>query len=159
MPRFAAFLLSCAVVQPPAASKKRNSQRGSPAKEQQRGSAVINVLFVGLGGFVGAILRYLLGLIPVRQTPFPIITLCINVLGAFGIGLLAALCERHKINSQPLLLFLKVGLCGGFTTFSTFSLETYDLLSSGRTVPAILYALLSVGLCLLAIFGARALIH
>ena len=117
---------------------------------------MINVLFVGLGGFVGAILRYLLGLIPVRQTPFPIITLCINVLGAFGIGLLAALCERHKINSQPLLLFLKVGLCGGFTTFS---LEAYDLLSSGRTVPAILYALLSVGLCLLAIFGARALIH
>ena len=117
---------------------------------------MINVLFVGLGGFVGAILRYLLGLIPVRQTPFPIITLCINMLGAFGIGLLAALCERHKINSQPLLLFLKVGLCGGV---STFSLETYDLLSSGRTAPAILYALLSVGLCLLAIFGARALIH
>ncbi|MBD9113659.1 MAG: fluoride efflux transporter CrcB [Ruminococcaceae bacterium] len=118
-----------------------------------------NVIFVGLGGFVGAILRYLLGLIPVRQTPFPIITLCINVLGAFVIGLLAALCEKNKINSQPLLLFLKVGLCGGFTTFSTFSLETYDLLSSGRTAPAILYALLSVGLCLLAIFGARALIH
>ena len=43
---------------------------------------MINVLFVGLGGFVGAILRYLLGLIPVRQTPFPIITLCINVLGS-----------------------------------------------------------------------------
>jgi CrcB protein len=73
-----------------------------------------NVIFVGLGGFVGAVLRYLLGLIPVRQTPFPIITLCINMLGAFVIGLLAALCERHKINSQPLLLFLKVGLCGGF---------------------------------------------
>lgn len=118
-----------------------------------------NVIFVGLGGFVGAILRYLLGLIPVRQTPFPIITLCINVLGAFVIGLLAALCEKNKINSQPLLLFSKVGLCGGFTTFSTFSLETYDLLSSGHTAPAILYALLSVGLCLLAIFGARALIH
>ena len=109
-----------------------------------------NVIFVGLGGFVGAVLRYLLGLIPVRQTPFPIITLCINVLGAFVIGLLAALCEKHKINSQPLLLF---------STFSTFSLETYDLLSSGHTAPAILYALLSVGLCLLAIFGARALIH
>lgn len=119
----------------------------------------MNALFVGLGGFVGAVLRYLLGLIPVKQTPFPIITLCINVLGAFGIGLLAALCEKNKINSQPLLLFLKVGFCGGFTTFSTFSLEAYDLLSSGRTALAILYALLSVGLCLLAIFGARALIH
>lgn len=60
---------------------------------------MINVLFVGLGGFVGAILRYLLGLIPVRQTPFPIITLCINVLGAFVIGLLAA-CVK-KIKSIP----------------------------------------------------------
>lgn len=55
-----------------------------------------NVIFVGLGGFVGAVLRYLLGLIPVRQTPFPIITLCINVLGAFVIGLLAALCEKKN---------------------------------------------------------------
>ena len=85
---------------------------------------MINVLFVGLGGFVGAILRYLLGLIPVRQTPFPIITLCINVLGTFGIGLLAALCEKHKMNSQPLLLFLKVGLCVGFSRFSTVAFET-----------------------------------
>lgn len=108
---------------------------------------------------MGAILRYLLGLIPVRQTPFPIITLCINMLGAFVIGLLTALYEKNKINSQPLLLFLKMRICSKFTTFSTFSLETYNLLSSKRTAPAILYALLSVGLCLLAIFGARALIH
>ncbi len=58
-----------------------------------------------------------------------------------------------------MIRMLFVGLCGGFATFSTFSLEAYDLLSSGRTALAILYALLSVGLCLLAIFGARALIH
>ena len=61
--------------------------------------------FVGLGGFVGAVLRYLLGLIPVRQTPFPIITLCINMLGAFGIGLLAALCEGIKLTPSRCCCF------------------------------------------------------
>lgn len=120
---------------------------------------MIRILCVGLGGFVGAVLRYLLGLIPVKQTPFPVMTLVINVAGAFVIGVLAALCEKNKMQSQPLLLFLKVGVCGGFTTFSTFSLEAYDLLSSGRTATAVFYALLSVALCLLAIGGARALIH
>lgn len=66
---------------------------------------MINVLFVGLGGFVGAILRYLLGLIPGASNAFSHYHSVHQQLGAFGIGLLAALCERHKINSQPLLLF------------------------------------------------------
>jgi CrcB protein len=119
---------------------------------------VINVLFVGLGGFVGAILRYLLGLIPVRQTPFPIITLCINMLGAFGIGLLAALCERHKINSQPLLLFLKVGLCGGFTTFSTFAYETGIMMEKGQIGLALLYVILSAVFGVLAVLAGQMLV-
>ncbi len=120
---------------------------------------MINVIFVGLGGFLGAVMRYLLGLIPIKEyTAFPIITLVINIVGAFVIGLIAAFCEKNKIASQPLILFLKVGLCGGFTTFSTFSLESYDLFAEGKTLMAIAYILLSVAFCILAVFGARVLV-
>lgn len=120
---------------------------------------MINVLFVGLGGFIGAVMRYLLGLIPIKEyTSFPVITLLINIVGAFVIGVIAALCEKNKIASQPLILFLKVGLCGGFTTFSTFSLESFDLFSEGKTIMAAAYIILSVVFCVLAVFGARVLV-
>ena len=85
---------------------------------------MIKYLCVGLGGAVGAMLRYLIGLVPVgASNGFPIKTLLINILGAFVIGVLAVLGEKHSL--PPLLvLTLKTGVCGGFTTFSTFSLET-----------------------------------
>lgn len=107
-------------------------------------------LYVGMGGFIGSILRYLIGLIPLKTTHgFPILTLCINVLGAFLIGVISTLALKKSMNPH-LVLLLKTGLCGGFTTFSTFALETVTLYKNGHSPLAIIYILLS---CLLGIIA------
>ncbi len=105
----------------------------------------MNIIYVGLGGFVGAVCRYLFGLIPVNETfAFPIKTLLINVLGCIAIGVIALFTTKHTGYDQGLILFLKVGVCGGFTTFSTFALETTDLMRSGHFLMALVYVLISV---------------
>lgn len=118
---------------------------------------LLNCLCVGLGGFVGSVLRYLVTLLP-YGAGFPVKTLAINVLGAFVLGLICALATRHVDASPQLMLMLKVGLCGGFTTFSTFALETSDLLQSGAWPAALAYAAASVVLSVAAVFGAEALV-
>lgn len=106
-------------------------------------------LYVGLGGAIGAILRYTISLIPVK-TDFPILTLITNVIGAFAIGVIVALAVKYKMSDNVILL-LKTGVCGGFTTFSTFSLESVNLLKSGRTSMAVIYAILSLMLSVTAV--------
>ena len=114
-----------------------------------------DLLTVGIGGFLGSILRYLAGFLPLRpQNGFPLITLLINIIGAFAIGLLVAVSTKAGLNPR-LILFLKIGLCGGFTTFSTFSLETVQLLESGKIGIAIAYIVASMLCCILAIFLAE----
>ena len=108
------------------------------------------VLFVGLGGGIGAILRYLISLLPYQGT-FPVLTLITNVLGAVMIGYVVDSAEPRQL-SENTVKFLKTGLCGGFTTFSTFSLETYSLFMEEEYLQAGLYAGLSVILCLMGIF-------
>ena len=82
---------------------------------------MMNCIIVGTGGFLGAVARYLIGLIPINpQNGFPIKTLLINIIGAFVIGLVVAFGAKKDWNPQ-LILFLKVGICGGFTTFSSFA--------------------------------------
>jgi len=106
---------------------------------------MLNILSVGLGGGVGAICRYLIGLIPVSETTlFPVKTFGINLLGCILIGMIAAAAAKNDVLNSHLLLFLKVGLCGGFTTYSTFALETADLIKSGNIMIAFLYVLGSV---------------
>ena len=118
----------------------------------------LNCLFVGLGGFVGSVLRYLVGFIPTGAAAFPIKTLVINIVGSFVIGLVCALASKLGTAMNPqLLLFLKVGVCGGFTTFSTFALESNGLIQAGNTPLAVLYAVLSVTLSIAAVFAAQAL--
>lgn len=118
-----------------------------------------NCLFVGIGGALGTISRYLISLLPVKpQNGFPVVTLCINIIGAFFIGLIVALATKNKHFDPGLLLFLKVGICGGFTTFSTFSLETVGLLRAGNYFAAVSYMALSVILCLAAVISAQVLV-
>lgn len=118
----------------------------------------MNCLLVGLGGAVGAVCRYLLTRLPVKPSSgFPVVTLGINVLGAFALGALLALAGRN-VNLDPrLMLFLKVGVCGGFTTFSTFCGETEQLLAAGHTVTAAVYIALSVLLGVGAVWAAQLL--
>jgi len=118
----------------------------------------LNILAVGAGGFIGAVLRYLIGKITIREnTVFPIKTFAINVIGCLIIGLITVLAAKNTHIDQRWILFLKVGLCGGFTTFSTFALETTDLLKGGHTAVAFLYAVLSIVVGCAVIFGAELL--
>ncbi len=120
----------------------------------------MNILIVGAGGFIGAVLRYLIGLIPLNQAgAFPVKTMCINIVGSFLIGLVAAYSVEHSDCSQSLQLFLKVGICGGFTTFSSFALETTTLMNKGNTLYAALYTCLSVILGVAAIYLAEKLYY
>lgn len=114
-------------------------------------------LLVGLGGALGAILRYSISMISVKSD-IPLTTLCINIAGAILIGCIVGFYEQHALASDGLLLFLKTGLCGGFTTFSTFSLETLNLLEKQKYVLGASYALCSVILCILGVIFGRFLI-
>lgn len=106
---------------------------------------MLDCLAVALGGAIGSVLRYLIGLFPLKeQTLFPIKTFAINVLGCFVIGLIAALSLKSSNLNPRLVLFLKVGICGGFTTFSTFALESSNLLKNGHPGIAALYMFLSI---------------
>lgn len=109
-----------------------------------------SILIVGLGGFIGTVFRYLLGLIPV-QIDFPIVTLIINFTGAFLIGAVYSFSENSNVNPK-LTLFFKTGICGGFTTFSTFSLETFNLIENKKFLTAGIYSVSSVILCLLGVW-------
>lgn len=111
-------------------------------------------VFVGVGGFVGAVCRYLISLLPYRGG-FPALTLLTNFLGAVAIGAVVSLAGGLLKTYPEAVLFLKTGVCGGFTTFSTFSLETLTLLETQKPVHAGLYALLSVGLCVCGVFMGR----
>ena len=111
--------------------------------------------WVALGGALGSVARYAVSLGTARWlgVGFPWGTLCVNVAGSVAIGLLAALVAA---DGRPLLgtdarAFLLVGVLGGFTTFSSFSLETLNLARSGALGPAILNVAGSVVLCLAAV--------
>ncbi len=106
-----------------------------------------NCLLVGIGGFCGAMLRYLLSLVPLPASgSFPIHTGIINILGSFAIGVIFALSGENQ-HAPQLVLLLQVGICGGFTTFSTFSLDLFKLAQYSGPGLAILYAALCILLC------------
>lgn len=113
----------------------------------------MDFIFVGLGGALGAVLRYLVSLAPVKWD-FPILTLLTNLAGAVLIGFLSALFAGH---SPHVMLFWRVGVCGAFTTFSTFSLELFGLLEEGKYIQGAVYAVCSLGLCLAGVWLGQAL--
>lgn len=114
----------------------------------------MNYLMVALGGAVGATGRYAISLLPAR-TAFPILTFITNIIGAVLIGLVVGVYASRPNASQNGLLFLKTGVCGGFTTFSTFSLEAWTLFEQGKTGVGIAYSVLSVLCCIAGVYIGR----
>ena len=108
---------------------------------------VKNILLVGLGGSVGAMLRYLLSIV-IKSGDFPLATFIINVVGSLTLGMIMASTIDNPSSGSRLLL--ATGLCGGFTTFSAFAYENMALLQSGKYEMALLYIVLSIVLSVAA---------
>jgi fluoride exporter len=106
----------------------------------------------GAGGFLGSGFRYLAQRLFAIYFPvsFPFGTLFINVLGCFLIGIIYAVGEKTKMLTPELRIFLAVGICGGFTTFSTFSLDAFGLMQDREYLYFSLYIIASVVLSLAA---------
>ena len=102
-----------------------------------------NLLFVAVGGGLGASLRYLLSyLLNNSKSSFPYATFAVNILGCIGLGILAGyLMKSENIANNPLYLLLGIGLLGGFTTFSSFSLDSIKLLQGGNTIHFLIYVI------------------
>src|SRR5271170_2878932 len=113
-------------------------------------------LWVALGGALGSMARYGFsgGIAAITGGTFPYGTMFVNVTGAVLIGFLASLsaAESPFFIPAPARIFLMTGICGGYTTFSTFSLESFNLLREGDILPAFANMLFSVVLCVLAVW-------
>ena len=109
----------------------------------------MNFLWVFLGGGIGSRLRYAVGLC-IGATAFPWATLAVNASGSLAIGLFGGWGERFGW-SETVRLALTVGLCGGFTTFSTFSKESLALVQSGRWCAFVLYTIGSFAIGIIAV--------
>ena len=112
-------------------------------------------LLVGAGGSIGAMSRYGLSLLVGRLWPmsFPLATLLVNVLGSLAMGVFIGLMARFLPAWQnEARLFVAVGVLGGFTTFSSFSLDTIVLIERGNLLMAGAYVLLSVVVCLVGLY-------
>ncbi|MEF9952860.1 MAG: fluoride efflux transporter CrcB [Clostridium sp.] len=112
----------------------------------------LNILCVGIGGFIGAILRYLISIkaSKVFISSIPIGTLLVNVIGGILIGFILEINNKSSIN-EGLKLFLTTGMLGGLTTFSTFSYETISLLTGGDYLSGGVNIILNVTLSLLGV--------
>ena len=119
---------------------------------------IVNCLIVGAGGCVGAIARYLLGLaIPAHQSGFPLGTFAVNAIGAFAIAFVATWFLRNAGLDGRALLFLMTGVCGGFTTFSSFTWESLQLIQRGDALIAGAYIVGSCAVCLVAALAGQQL--
>jgi fluoride exporter len=118
-------------------------------------------LAVAVGGAIGSVGRFWLTIVMTALTGprFPWGTLLINVAGSFVIGLVAGftLTPARVAVHPDVRIFLMTGVCGGFTTFSAFSLQTLELMQSGDIAPALGYAISSVVLCVVATYAGWAL--
>ncbi|WP_028768945.1 fluoride efflux transporter CrcB [Shewanella fidelis] len=118
-----------------------------------------NVLFVALGGSIGAVFRYLISLLMLQVfgSGFPFGTLVVNILGSFLMGVIFALGQVSEL-SPEIKAFIGVGMLGALTTFSTFSNETLLLMQEGFLVKAVLNVVVNVGVCIFVVYLGQQLV-
>ncbi len=110
-------------------------------------TAILDLIYVGLGGLIGSIGRYLASGAVHQIFPgtfFPLGTAIVNIIGCFLIGILTGLAELRNLLSPEMRMFLLIGLLGGFTTFSTFGHETIALMRDGQFLHAVGNVLIQV---------------
>ncbi len=112
------------------------------------------LLIVGSGGFIGTALRYLVQVYveKLMNSTFPMGTLLINIAGSFLIGVIYAFAEKGNLMSPEWRIFLAVGICGGFTTFSTFAMDNLNLMKDNSLLQLLLYTGGSLFLGILAVY-------
>jgi len=115
---------------------------------------VKNIILIGFGGFLGSIARYFVSRLNLYWgfMSIPFGTLIVNILGCFVIGFLTGISEKSNILTTELRMFLMVGICGGFTTFSSFANENLMLLHTGQIASILIYTALSVVLGFVAVY-------
>ena len=107
-----------------------------------------SILFVAIGGAVGSVARFLI--CQLFNESFPFGTLAVNVLGSFIIGMLVGYVAKEQLSPEMKLL-LMTGFCGGFTTFSTFALESFSMMNAGDIILAAIYISISVCIGIIAV--------
>ena len=105
---------------------------------------LVNILYVAAGGALGSVIRYVVSTAVPKWQFVPLATLTVNILGSLFIGIIIGTIPK----TNPTHLIAAIGFCGGFTTFSTFSIETVELIQKGYTTQAIMYILICIIICL-----------
>lgn len=112
------------------------------------------LIIVGAGGFIGSVARFLVSKLNLywHFLSIPMGTLTVNIVGSLIIGILTGIASKSELISYNWRLFLMVGICGGFTTFSSFTIENFTLIQNGELLTALLYTGLSIFLGFLAVY-------
>jgi len=112
------------------------------------------ILLVGIGGFIGSVARYFVSKLNLSWhfLSIPMGTLTVNIIGSFIIGFIVGISAKSEIITPGLRLFLMVGICGGFTTFSSFTLENLTLMQNGQFLSVLIYTGLSIFFGFLAVY-------
>ena len=119
----------------------------------------MKLLYIGIGGFLGAVSRYLVSGLFQKwlDKPFPVGTLAVNVIGCFLIGLLSGLSQGRQLFTPEMRLFLFIGFLGGLTTFSTFIYEIFTFARDGQIIPSLANLTLHLVLGIAAIWAGFAI--
>ena len=112
------------------------------------------ILLVGTGGFIGSVMRYLMQIYVEKglMSTFPYGTLAANIAGSFAIGVIFAIADKGNLMSSEWRMFLAVGICGGFTTFSSFAYNNFTMLKENALGPFFLNIFGSLFLGILAVY-------
>ncbi len=111
---------------------------------------MLNLLSIFIGGGLGSVTRYLISIsLKGYDLNFPFATLSVNIIGSLILGFAAAIFWKNESIHHTVRIAITVGFCGGLTTFSTFSWETFDLIKNGEFILAFLYTLISIVVCVL----------